>query len=415
MSEPDKFDDDLLYAITRTGEGFRPEQADQAGLVAGGYQRGRRRWRRRSTVAVVGGAAALALVGTGAVYLTGATASSGAGTVAAASSGAASSSAAVTPASAGSASPSTAVVSGDEVLATFQALLPKGRTADGKGRGTDDPMLKGTFASAQLVYDDGQGKSLLSIGIRKHRRGQAQERSCPDSKDNWIDSCAVTTLADGSKLFLQQGYEYSDHRADTKEWMAALTGPDGRDISLSEWNSPQEKGAPDSRPNPPLTLEQLKAVVSDKSWDRIVAAVQYDGVDYAAQDTGLSLQDRQSILAGLLPAGVTVTKIDGNEVTANVQLAQGGATGSVFLRVQKLVRTPGDQTDKLFEGATVLPEGGVLKLYGPGTPDAKGQPMADVLRGDLRVTVSQGPTGKPLLTLDQLKAIATSSAWKPKK
>ncbi|MET8545403.1 hypothetical protein ABZW03_32915, partial [Kitasatospora sp. NPDC004799] len=40
MSEPDSFEDDLLCALTRTGEGFRTEQTDRAALVAGGYRRG---------------------------------------------------------------------------------------------------------------------------------------------------------------------------------------------------------------------------------------------------------------------------------------------------------------------------------------------------------------------------------------
>lgn len=33
MSEPDKFEDDLLYAMSRTGEAFRSERTD---LAAGG-------------------------------------------------------------------------------------------------------------------------------------------------------------------------------------------------------------------------------------------------------------------------------------------------------------------------------------------------------------------------------------------
>ncbi|MFF2081716.1 hypothetical protein ACFVXG_43970 [Kitasatospora sp. NPDC058162] len=417
MSEPDKFEDDLLYALTRTGEGFRPEQADQAGLVEGGYQRGRRRWRRRSTAAVVGGAAALALVGTGAVYLTGSGSPSGVSTVAAAPTGAAGSGAALTPASAGAstgtptATPTAAaVVTGDEVLATFKALLPKGDITEAVGRGTEGSGLKGTFASAQLVFDDGRGKSLFMVGVQKHRKGQGQDRSCPDPKLNRIDACSVTTLADGSKLFLSEGYEYPDHRADTKEWIAVLTGPDGREISLSEWNSPQEKGAADSRTDPPLTLDQLRVIVTDRSWDRIVAGVGYDGVDYAALSTGLSLPDRQAILTGLLPAGVTVAKFDGNEVVANVQLAQGGATGSLVVRVQKL-QQPVDEAKELSLGATRLPDGGMLKLYGPGTANPKGAPMAEVTRGDLLVQVGEPPTGKPLLSLDQLKAIAVNAAW----
>ncbi|MFI9365495.1 hypothetical protein ACIG5E_31255 [Kitasatospora sp. NPDC053057] len=415
MSEQDKFEDDLLYALTRTGEGFRPDQADQAGLVSGGYQLGRRRWRRRSTAAVVGGAAALALVGTGAVYLTGSASPSGASTVAAAP--AASTGAALTPASAGAGTPTptaAAAVTGDEVLSTFKALLPKGQITGASGRGTDDPALKGTFAGAQLVFDDGAGKSLLMVGVQKHRPGQSQDRSCPELKPGQLDACSVTTLADGSKLYLSEGYEYPDHRATTKEWMASLTGPDGREISLSEWNSPQEKGAPDSRANPPLTLDQLRAIVTDKSWDRIVAAVKPDGVDYAALSTGVSLQDRQAILTGLLPAGVTATKVDGNEVAMNVQLTQGGSTGSLVVRMQKLTGQQGETKD-MSQGATTLPEGGQLKLYGPGTSSPKAAPMAEVVRDDVLVQVGEPPTGKPLLSLDQLKAIATSPEWKAKK
>ncbi|WP_405359871.1 hypothetical protein OG535_13910 [Kitasatospora sp. NBC_00085] len=415
MSEQDKFEDDLLYAMTRTGEGFRAEQAP---LVTAGLARGRRRWRRRSAAAVVSGAAALALVGTGAVYLSGSTGGPGSGTAltaAASGSGAAGGSGAAPTAQAPSASASKAVISGDEVLATLQALLPKGQVSDGKGRGTGDGPAAGTLAGADLVFDDGHGKSLVQIGIQKHRKGQSQPQTCPtDLKLARVDSCTATTLPDGSQLVLSQGYEYSDNRADTKQWYATLTGPDGREIMLSEWNAPQEKGAPDSRPNPPFTLDQLKAVVTDKSWDRIVAAVQYDGVDYAAQAGGLTLEDRQAILAKLLPAGVTVTKITGNEVFADVQLAQGPATGSLVLRVQKLV--PDQSTEQLFDGSTALPDGSRLKLYGPGTASSKGMPMADVLRpGNLRVLVAQGPTGKPLLTLDQLTAIAGSPLWQAAK
>ncbi|MEU6234739.1 hypothetical protein [Kitasatospora sp. NPDC047058] len=417
MSGQDKFEDDLLFALTRTGEGFRTEAAP---LATGGLARGRRRWRRRSAAAVVSGAAALALVGTGAVYLSGGSGGSPAGTVltaAGSGSGSAPATTSGTPMASASASASAGpVITGDEVLATLQSLLPKGKVSGAAGRGTDDGPTKGTFAGANLVFDDGQGASLVSVAVQKHRKGQGQDRTCPDPKTARIDSCTATTLADGSKLYLSQGYEYPDHRADTKEWMAVLTGPDGREISVSEWNAPEEKGAPDSRPNPPFTLDQLKAVVTDKAWDRIVAAVQYDGVDRAGQETGLSLQDRQAILAKLLPAGVTVTGITGDEIFADVRLAQGTATGSLVLRVQKLVPAPGDPTpEQLFADSTVLPDGSRLKLYGPAS-DPKTKMMADVLHPDnLRVMVSQGPTGKPLLTPDQLKAIATSPEWNPGK
>ncbi|WP_316529227.1 hypothetical protein [Kitasatospora brasiliensis] len=414
MSEPEKFEDDLLYALTRTGEGFRTERAD---LVAGGYRLGRRRWRRRSAAAVVSGAAALALVGTGAVYLT-SVGGKDAGTVRAASAPAAGAAsgvaAAATPTSVKSAAP--AVVSGDEVLATFRALLPKGEITEATGRGTDSEEPDG-FASASLVLDDGQGKSLIQLGVQKDHPKQAQQQlQCPsDLKASRIDACTLTALPDGSKLLLQQGHEYSDSRADTKEWFAILTGPDGRSISVHEWNAAKEKGAPDSRPNPPLTLDQLKAVVTDKSWDRIVAAIKYNGVDEAAVDPGLSLPDREAVLAGLLPQGVTVTGRHGDPLTADFDLAQGQASSVLEVKVENWAHGGNPMGERAFKDATTLPDGSRILVN--DAPAGTSKPYAvNVLRKDgLAVLVYQLPGSQPLLTSEQLKAIATSPAWKAKK
>ncbi|MFE4973749.1 hypothetical protein ACFRAR_16775 [Kitasatospora sp. NPDC056651] len=411
MSEPDKFEDDLLYALTRTGEGFRTERTD---LAAGGYRLGRRRWRRRSAAAVVGGAAALALVGTGTVYLTSQGAKD-AGTVSAASAPVATAdgAAAATPTSVKSAAP--AAVSDDEVLATFRALLPKGEITEAKGHGTENER-KDSYASASVVLDDGHGKSLIQLNIQKTRPGQAQSPGCPsDFAASRVDACTDTVLADGSKLMVFQGHEYTDGRADTKEWLAVLSGPDGRSVSVSEWNSPQEKGAPDSRPNPPLTPDQLKAVVTDKSWDRVVAAVPYEGVDADAVDPGLSLADREAVLTGLLPQGVTVTGRFGNQLTATFDLAQGQATGKVVVRVENLAHGGDLLTERSFKEADTLPDGSRITVS--GDPGGKEKPFAaNVLRpGGTSVLVYQVSGGRPLLTSEQVKLIATSPAWKARK
>ncbi|MET8546916.1 hypothetical protein ABZW03_40860, partial [Kitasatospora sp. NPDC004799] len=395
------------------------------------YRGGGCGWRRRSAAAVVGGAAALALVGTGAVYLTGSPMDAGPVTAAAAPT-------TVAPAAAGSGSPAAAptaapspaptVITGDEVLAAFRALLPKGEITEAKGRGTDDKQLGGTFAGADLVLDDGQGRSLVQIGIQKHRPAQVRPQSCPtDPERSRIDSCAVTTLPDGSRLLLVQGHEYPDGRADTKEWHAALSGPDGREITVSEWNAPQEKGAPDSRPNPPLTLDQLKAIVTDASWDRVVAAVKFDGIDAEAVDPGLPLAEREAVLTRLLPPGVTVTGRTGSPLTATFQLARGGATGSLVLRVENWAKSVDNPGERAFKDAVALPDGSRLltsggpdgndKGTGKGDGTGKGKPPAvSVLRPDgLQVTATEGPGDEPLLTLDQLKAIATAPDWKARK
>ncbi|MGA5823408.1 hypothetical protein ACPC54_36775 [Kitasatospora sp. NPDC094028] len=430
MSENDKFEDDLLVAMTRTGEGFRTEQGE---LVAGGYQLGRRRWRRRSAAAVVGGAAALALVGGSAFYLSGSTGGSpaAADTVSAASApstGAAGTApATATPAAAPAAKP----ISGAEVLATFQALLPKGQVTDAQGHGTDEH--KGIGAYAQLVFDDGQGKSLMGVSLQKHRPSQNQPRTCPaDFTINWIDSCAVTTLPDGSTLMLNQGHEYSDHRATTKEWFASLTRPDGAEIFFNEWNAAQEKGAPDSRPTPPITLDQMKALVTDKSWDKLLSSLKYDSKDPAVEASGVSAEERRATLTKLLPAGVELGKDrslggpGGNGNMSFYDLTAGQASGGLELRIDNWSRQYDDKDDqqqaeqarqKEFKDATVLPDGSKLVVHVAEDSSAKALPtQADVLRPDgLHIMVADMFNEKQVLTVDQLKAIATSPEWKLKK
>ncbi|MFE5586200.1 hypothetical protein [Kitasatospora sp. NPDC056531] len=428
MSEPDKFEDDLLYAITRTGEGFRPEQTDQAGLVAGGYRRGRRRWRRRSTAAVVGGAAALALVGTGAVYLTGSTsASSGSGTVAAASSGAASSStAAVTPASAASAtaSPTATAVSGDEVLAAFQALLPKGQVTAGQGTGTEATPGKPGGAGATLVFDDGKGKAAMGISfsrVASNDPNLAQD-ACPDKKTVPYDACTTTSLPGGGSVTVLQGYEYPDKRATTKWWNARLIGQDGRQIQLSEWNSAAEKGSPDSRPTPPLSPEQLKAIVTDKSWDGVIAAIP-EPKPVKPRDTSkeYSADEILQIVAKLLPNGLTETETMSNGFGyANFVLDDGKGKSMVQLNVQDWSHD--DKTkEELFGNAQTLPDGTKVVVRKGSDKPGVGMWSVDTLHPDgLRVVISsfnsgtqQAPATRkaPVLTNDQMQAIAAAPVW----
>ncbi|MET8628156.1 hypothetical protein ABZW30_31190 [Kitasatospora sp. NPDC004669] len=432
MPEPDEFEDDLLYAITRTGEGFRPEQADQVGLVAGGYQRGRRRWRRRSTAAVVGAAAALALVGTGAVYLTGSTsASSGSGTVAAASSGAASSSTAlVTPASAASAtaSPTAAAVSGDEVLATFQALLPKGQVTVGQGTGTEQTPGEPGGAGATLVFDDGKGKAAMDISVGRVASNDPNlaQDACPDKKMVPYEACTTTSLPGGGSVTVFQGYEYPDGRATTKRWNARLIGQDGRQIELSEWNSAAEKGSPDSRPTPPLSPEQLKAIVTDKSWDRIVAAIP-EPKPAPVRDTSKEYGSQEILqnVAKLLPSGLTETEPGGDGFGyANFVLDDGKGKSLVQLNLQDW--THDDKTkEQLFGNAQTLPDGTKVVVSKGSDKPGVGMWTVDTLHPDgLRVVISsfnsgtqQAPATRkaPVLTNDQMQAIAAAPVWKLKK
>ncbi|MGV9269271.1 hypothetical protein ACWDRR_31930 [Kitasatospora sp. NPDC003701] len=425
MSEQDTFEDDLLYAITRAGEGFHTEQAP---LVAGGLDRGRRRWRRRSAAAVVGGAAALALVGTGAVYLSGST-PAGTALVAAGSgsaSGSASGAAAGSASPVASASASLPVITGEEVLATLQALLPAGRGTKGSGHGTEPSGKPGAapLVTANLVFDDGKGEAAVGISVGRLAEGDPgrAENTCPDKKYIPYDACTATTLPDGGSLTVFQGYEYPDRRVDIKWWNATLVGKDGRRIELSEWNAAAEKDSPVTRATPPLSAEQLKAVVTDRSWERIVAAIPVPA-PVTPRDTGKEYGQEEilSITAELLPAGLTETETGGQAGFAAFVVNDGKGKSLVEINVQDWSRDP--ERGSIFAGAEQLPDGTrVTTRKTPGNPVMW---TVDTLRPNgLRVVISAFNSGTqhtpatrtaPALTVDQLKAIATSPEWKLKK
>ncbi|MFB7476636.1 hypothetical protein [Kitasatospora sp. NPDC056184] len=431
MSAPDSFEDDLLHAMTRTGEGFRPQGPD--GLAVGGLDRGRRRWRTRSAAAAVSGAAALALVATGAVYLTdgspaasrpapaatGATPDAGSGTGAGSSS--------PTPGSSPTASASAAAaVSGDEVLAMFRALLPQGQISAAEGSGTDTAGRPGAgVPSAGLVLDDGQGRARIAISFFKAGEDDpsGSDNDCPDKKLVTFDACTATARPDGGRLTVFQGYEYPDRRVDTKWWNAKLTGKDGRRIELSEWNSPAEKGKPVSRATPPLTPEQLTAIVTDKSWDRVIAALPDPAARPSPSHRRSEPYSKEEILATaakLLPAGLKQADTGGSTGYANFVVDDGKGASMVELNVDDWSNPLSTEP---FGGTETMPDGTQVKVR-----KAVGNParwVVDALHPDgLRVAVgaynSGGPkaTGSrstPALTVEQMKAIATSPEWKLKK
>ncbi|MFC5667681.1 hypothetical protein ACFP3U_32550 [Kitasatospora misakiensis] len=428
MSVPDSFEDDLLHAITRTGEGFRQDGRDgPRGLAVGGRARGRRRWRRRSAAAAVGGAAALALVGTGAAYLTDGS-PAGSRPVPAASgapdggSGASTASPSATPSASPSAGP--AVIGGEEVLATFRGLLPKGQVTEAVGQGTDAAAGP---PRAFLVLDDGKGRAAVTISFGRLAADDPRSAAndCPDKKHVRFDACTSTVLPDGGRLTVLQGYEYPDGRADTKRWSATLTGKDGRRIELSEWNAPAEKGKPVSRPTPPLMAEQLRAVITDTAWDRLIAALPVPAPP-TPPDTPrptaneYSQEEILAIAAELLPAGLKETETGGQPGFADFVVNDGKGKSLVQINVQDW-RGSGD--GGIFGGAATQPDG--TRVVVRKTPGKLVMWTVDTLRPDgLRVVVSAFNSGSqvtagtrtaPALTTEQLMKIALGPQWKLKK
>ncbi len=415
----DPFEDRLGDALRQAGGTF---EADRTALAAGGAVRGRRSLLRRRA-AVAGGVAGVALAGVGGALLVpwgdGGTGGSGRDTIAAGSSAASSPTPAAT---------ATGPVSGDELLRTLKKLLPEGKVSGEEARGTGSELNP----YAHLVYDDGKGAGAVSVGLRRVEPGSETARevtSCPDARLVLHDSCTTTRLSDGSVLMLFQGYEYPDRRADTKRWTADLVTSEGHHITVSEWNAEAEKGAPVTRPEPPLAPSQLKRIATDAAWRTAVDTIPDPGNAGSEAPPAADGRRVRETLAELMPRDVKVVADGGQEYEYGYVVVDDGEGESfVQVNVQPDIRSSDPKLDtskELFgSGAEVLPDGTMMTTQ-QGSGDDKGQGLVmwtvDTMRTDgMRVVVSAfnsasqttAPTrDTPALTMAQLKKIATSEEW----
>ncbi|MFE2425991.1 hypothetical protein ACFXJ5_04395 [Streptomyces sp. NPDC059373] len=384
----DQLGDDLGAALRRTADTF---STDTQALATAGAARGRV-LRRRRTTAIVAGAAGLALVGAGGFALTG-----------------------LLPRDA-SARPSAAVptsiasdqATGDDTIALLKGLLPKGKFSQESG-GAD---------SASLVYDDGHGASAISVLLS---RVSNDPLSCPGTAYAAKGStCKVTRLDGGGEFYLSQGYEYPDRRVDTKLWNAVLTTSDGRRIDVSEWNAPAEKDAAVTRTNPPLTPAQLRAIAGADDWTPVFDSIPTP-TPVLTTPTATTKQIL-NVVTGLLPSGLSTQLPPATETFPHLTVDDGHGKSLVEINYDHW-GTEG-YTDAIFAGATVLPDG--TKVVVRKQPADKGVAGAvlwtvDTVRPNgLRVAVSelnaagyhQATSRKtPVLSVAELKAIATSATW----
>ncbi|UIX31135.1 hypothetical protein [Streptomyces sp. GQFP] len=415
----DQFEERLGSALRSAGGAF---DVDRAALVAGGESRGRRLRTRRWT-AVVSGAVAIALVGVGGALVapwggdgTGQRAVGAGGTT-------------VGPGDAtGTATPT--VTTGDDMIDILKNLLPKGgRFSNESARGTDS--APGPYVYA--VYDDGKGAAALSVSLGRVEPGSEQAREatdCPDRTLTPYDDCVSSTLSDAGVLRILKGYEYPDRRVDTKLWTADLVTPEGEHVSVMEWNAPAEKDAPISRAEPPLDSEELKTLVTHGAWtvtiDRMPKAETPSASPASSPPPAVEGGSVVSTLTGLLPSGLDVVSTGSQEAEYGYVVVDDGK-GRSFVQVN-VQPDMSDVEDQLF-GPDRNPEtlaDGTKVVVKEGIGDDKGLGLimrtADTIRTDgMRVVVSAfnsgsqntGPTrATPALTLDQLKAIATSPKWR---
>lgn len=411
-------EDELGEALRRAGDGFT---ADRPALVAAGEQRGRRLVARRRAAVIGGSVLALAVIGTTGAYTGGLIGggSGGSGRVDVASPPQLPGGGETPPAS--KRQTGTGAVTAEQLLTVFKGLLPEGKLTDTQARGTDQPpMVSG-------VFDDGKGKAAVMVGLSRvdpDGRSAREITQCGDKNLVDYDDCKPEQLADGSRLMIFKGYEYPDRRVNTKHWRAVLVTPLGYQIDVSEWNAPAQKDAAISRPNPPLTSAQLKALVTSPGWHAALNDLPAAKPERPSETVPVSGVEAGPILQSMLPReGVSYVSDGGEGDYAYAVLDDGKGQSLVQVNAQ---RGMGELLAGYMEGpdVTTLPDG--TKVKAEKKAGEKGGAgvvwwSVDTLRPDgFRVVVSAFNTGNqnkpatrktPLLTMDQLKEIALSPKW----
>lgn len=412
----DGFEEELGAVLRRTGDGFAVD--DRRELVAGGLKRGRRRLVRRR-LAVTGGALALAAVGIGAVY---------GGSLLSPVGGSEQVSVAgpkptTDPAGPEAGEPVMPQIPVEELAAVLKAHTPAGTW--------EIDNLGGTGQSVAGVYDDGQGKAGVTVGL--FRAGDTTESgegqvTCPSQADVPHDDCTSERLPDGARLMVFQGYEYPDRREETKQWRAVLLTKDGFLIDASAYNAASEKGAEISRENPPFSPAQMKALVTADAWNPLLKQLLTEPEMKKRGDAQLppapSAPALRTTLRSLLPEGLTAADMDAPYGHAYLVVDDAEGRGLVTVSVQPSAE---QLRGVLFGGAdvTTLPDGRKVRtIKQPGEKGGAGvvRWTVDTITPEgFRVSVSaynakgqheEATRAEPVLTTDQLRTIALSPLWK---
>lgn len=166
-------------------------------------------------------------------------------------------------------------------LDALKQLLPAGYTvSDVQLRDADTGPRGDTSVSVQALVDPGDGKATtLSLALRPG--ATAGDNTCWTFTAGTGIWCKNETLPNGT-LRLEQNREYpaSESTADgkagingrgAKEWSASLSRTDGVAIYANTSNAAGEKTGKEVRTDPPLTTDQLKAIVTAPVWNTLAA------------------------------------------------------------------------------------------------------------------------------------------------
>ncbi|TDC51353.1 hypothetical protein E1212_12205 [Jiangella ureilytica] len=292
-------------------------------LVEGGVERGLALQRRFRARLAVGTAALVLVAGAGTVlvvpFLDGD--DGGSGPVAAGDDAETGTDAAGTAVAAPPQAEPAGEIDPDAVVDAVVALLPPGEIteADASDNGPDSAWFS-------FVWDDGTGASWVSGEVSM----VASDPGCPVVVNG--GSCEFRTLDDGTTLQLQTGpyYPQPDREPDRRQTRVTAVAPTGLSVHLAAMNAPTEKQSEPTRAEPPFSVDQLAAVVTDGVWAELTAGVTPPAPESSGQP---QIPDESRALADALgagwAAGPETTAIPGPEVTTG--LPEGVIAGAANL------------------------------------------------------------------------------------
>ncbi|MFD7630838.1 hypothetical protein ACFV7Q_33255 [Streptomyces sp. NPDC059851] len=416
------FEDELGEALRRAGDGFT---ADRHALVEAGERRGRRLVARRRAALIGGSVLSLALIGAAGAYaggLLGGTDRVEIATPPTPSGGPSGGGGDGTPEPPPQPPRGTGAVSSSQMVEVLKGLLPEGALSVEHANGTG-----GGGAGVSGVYDDGRGGAAIRLVLsRVDPNGSMANTTtvCTKKATRPDDDCTTEQLADGSRLLIQQGYSAQNPGIDIKEWRAALVTPQGFLVELSEKNALPMETVKASRPNPPLSPAQLRAVVISDKWhpalnDLPAAAQQPRGWTPANPNALRDLKAVEQLEKMVTKMKVPVISKGGESGSGYVVVDDGKGKSLVRLDVVKETGAPD------FEGNVPSPNDGIRTkvTQGPAEKSSGVVPWTvdTRYRNGLRVTVTaynaadQSGTATretPALTLELLQHIATDPMWR---
>ncbi|GAA4959544.1 hypothetical protein GCM10023205_23190 [Yinghuangia aomiensis] len=175
--------------------------------------------------------------------------------------------------------PQPAKLTAQAALDALKQLLPAGYTvSDVKLRDADTGARGDTSVSVEALVDPGDGKATtLYLALRPG--ATAGDNACWTFTAGTGIWCKNETLPNGT-LRLEQNREYpaSESTADgkagingrgAKVWSVSLSRTDGVAVYANTTNAAGEKTGKDVRTDPPLTTDQLKAIVTAPVWNTL--------------------------------------------------------------------------------------------------------------------------------------------------